>query len=391
VRTLSDADVRDADVLAEDYVLRSPGSEEHETLSGLSVGRALGKVGYAPGEGFLRTDRADGTWATLSADDVGDPSPFQDGRKPLVFLDSARTRFFRPVRNGSDENARDNLATQSGEPLEIWVQSGAPLRVTATASRGEAAKGEPVSFSATVSGERGGEAVSVRWRFDDGTTAQGATAQHAYDADGVYGVVAVAQGDQDSGGASDVLRVRVGSPQSGGPGDGGGTATGPAPATGPNGGPSTGTGTTKRRRKAGGTGTDTIGDDSSARGSPRPRATATPVPAATVTAPAPAATPVPGGSRTSSPGPASRAPRATKRNTPAAAPAGEIVRGVLVSASAPLPLPAASTPARAGARAAAQAGVAAAPLSLGALAALLLLAGGAWREATGARLRRRRP
>jgi hypothetical protein len=388
VRTLADADVRAADVLAEDYVLRSPASEEHETLTGLSVARMLVKVGYAPREGFLRMDRADGTWTTLSADDVAEPSPFQDGRKPLVFLDDVRTRFLRPVRDGSDENADDNLATQPGDPLEIWVQTGAPLTVTATASKDTAAKGEAVTFTASVSGQHAGETLSVDWRFDDGETAPGTRVDHRFTQDGVYGVVAQVHGDDDdSGGASQVLRIRVGSPSTtDGPGTGGGTSTGPASAAGPSRGPVTGTGTTRPNRHAGNQGTGETGDRSGTK-IPKPGATATPAPAAAPTSPAPAVTSPPTPTTPGSPSPSRALPETKPRATPTTPEDGELVRGVLVSASAPLSVPPAAAQVRAGARAAAQAGVAATPLSLTGFAVLLLLAGGAWREATGRRRR----
>jgi PKD domain len=389
-RTLTDEDLRDVDVVSQDYVLRSPDSEETETLTGLSISRALEKVGYAPGEGFVHFERKDETWAMLSADDVGDPSPFQDGLKPLILLDSVRTHYFRPVRNGTDVNAPDNLQSDDNQPLEVWARAGAPLTVTATASRSDASKGDAVAFAATVSGQRDGESVTVRWRFDDGATAEGSSALHSFDADGVYGVVAVAEGDQDSGGASDVVRIRVGTPQGSGPGDGAGTNTGPAPTTGPSQGPATGTGKSKSKRKTNrNSGDDRSASDDTTR---KPSVTATPAPAATGAAPTSAVPPAPSGTG-SIPGSGTFSPqppgsqRIPKPLSPAATEEGDLVRGVLVSASAPLAVPAASA-SRAGARAAAQAGAAATPLSLSGLTALLLLAGGAWREGAGRRSRR---
>lgn len=387
-RTLTDEDLRDVDVVSQDYVLRSPDSEEVETLTGLSIGRALEKIGYAPGEGFVHFERKDGTWAMLSAEDVGDPSPFQGGLKPLVFLDSVRTHYFRPVRNGSDINAPDNLESGDNQPLEVWARTGAPLTVTATASRSDASTGDVVAFAATVNGQHDGESVTVRWRFDDGASAEGSSVQHAYGADGVYGVVAVAEGDQDSGGASDVVKVRVGTPQGNGPGDSTGTNTGPAPATGPSQGPAAGNGKTKTKRKT----NRNSGDDRSASDdkAPKPSATASPTPATgaaptSEVPPAPSVTSsIPGSGAFSPQPPGSQ--RIPKPITPAATEEGDLVRGVLVSASAPLAVPAASA-SQAGARAAAQAGAAATPLSLSGLTALLLLAWGAWRERGGRRKR----
>ena len=207
-RTLTERDVQDYDVLSRDYVLRAPGSEEHETLSGISVARVLQKAGYGDlGDGFVRLSRADGSWTSLSAADLRDGA-FPDG-PPLIFLDSARERYFRPVRDASDANARDNLATDAGQTLELFVESGKPLAVTVSASPDHAEEGQPVGLTASVAGDPPG--VSVTWRFGDGEQDAGTSVEHRFAREGVYDVVAVARGAAGSG-ASDPIRVKVGTP-----------------------------------------------------------------------------------------------------------------------------------------------------------------------------------
>ena len=150
------------DVPPSEYVLRATADDPGQTvtLSGTSVRRVVSSAYPIDQVGFVRFVRADGTWSTLSRDDLADPPPFADARFPLVFVDSVGTRYFRPVRGDRDANGRDNLSTRSGDPLEIWVQTGRVLTVTAGGDPAEIDAGKSVSFHASVTGARPGERLT---------------------------------------------------------------------------------------------------------------------------------------------------------------------------------------------------------------------------------------
>jgi PKD repeat protein len=200
--------------------------------------------------------------------------------------------------------------------------------------------------------------VSVRWRFDDGSTARGASVRHAFAAEGTYGAVATAEGEQGSGGASEPVRVEVGPPAKKAHGPGTGTGT---KSEGPQTGPRKSRGAHQREGTPAPAATSTPGPV--ATGTPGPVATSTPVPAAT-------------------PAPRAAAPRRPKRRRhPAPAPGGEVVRGALVSSSAPLPFPKTVAAPAAAERVAARAGDASAGgVTVAILAVLLLFGAGAWSE-----------
>lgn len=203
------------DVRDRDYALRSQDGHEEPLLhitAAASVRRVLDLAGVNPDSvGFVETRRGDGTYATLDRADVSSSPPFADG-PPVVFVDGPSIRYLRPVRGQTDSNASDNLATQTGAPLELTVHSGNLLDVDATASDLEIDQGETVSFSATASGAADGESVSFAWDFDDGAVEPGASVTHSFTAEGTYEVIARATGDRDSAGTSALLRVIVGEP-----------------------------------------------------------------------------------------------------------------------------------------------------------------------------------
>ena len=343
------------DVPPTDYLLRATADDPGQTvtLSGTSVRRLVSSAYPVDQVGFVRFVRADGTWSTLSAGDLGDPPPFADGRLPLVFVDSVGTRYFRPVRGDGDANARDNLSTRSGEPLEGWVQTGRVLTVTAGGDPTDVDPGDRVSFHANVTGASDGEQVTVRWTFGDGASATGDSVRHAYDATGAYDALATVTGSRDSGGTSDLVRVTVGDAK-GGPKKTGAPKGQPVP-TAPRSGPSKG----NPDARPGGTAANGSTDG-----------------AATTQEPSPAE-------------PESAGKPQPSRDQPApATPAGKVVSG-LVLASNGVPLSEAKTPAGPLARSAARLGDAhpyAVPL--GGLAVLSLMGLGAWREAVSIRGRR---
>jgi len=236
-----DADELDRlrDVPPTDYLLRAgPGDAgQTQTLSGTSVRRVVSSAYPIEQTGFVRFVRADGTWATLTRAELGDPPPFQNGLFPLVFVDSVGTRYFRPVRDDRDGNARDNLSTRTDSPLEGWVQTGRVLSVTAEGEPGQVDPGDTVTFGAEVTGTLPNEQVTIRWTFGDGASATGRNVTHAYGAQGAYDALATVTGSRDSGGTSDLVRVRVGE---GRRDTGTGVPGGEQNPTGPGGGPAKG-------------------------------------------------------------------------------------------------------------------------------------------------------
>jgi hypothetical protein len=366
-RTFTDADFAQPDVIDQTYVLRSSTNQENQPVSGgTSVAQLLAEGGIAPSSGFLRLTRSDGSWATLSADDLKDPPPFENGLKPVLFLDGVRVRYLRPVRDDSDVNANDYITTTGeNQPLELWLQSGNILTVKATASTDATSSGTPVSYQVDpIGGGKDGEHYTVTWKFDDGSTATGDSVTHTYANTGSYGAMATAQGDQGSGGASNQVVVRVGNPPQNGTGPGAGSTSTPSgPATGQAGsGPGgTGTGTPKQAPGGSGGATGQPGtplpkqrDPSRSRHTPRKSSSTAPVPAAPATgsgsgtgagtragsgtgtgsgtAAGAATATTPATSTT----PAGKRPPHKHRRVAHPPPSGPVVQGVLVSATTPV-------------------------------------------------------
>jgi len=323
-RTFTDADFAEPDVLDATYVLRSSTNHENQTVArGTSVAKLLQEGGIAPTAGFLRLTRSDGSWARLTADDLKDPPPFQNGLKPVLFLDGDRVRYFRPVRDDSDVNADDYITTTDpGQPLEMWLQTGNILSVQASASTNAAGAGTPVTYTAgPISGGGDGEQFTVTWKFDDGSTATGASVTHAFSTQGSYGAIATVQGDQGSGGASNQVIVRVGQPPQTGTGPGAGTTSTPiGPATGETGKRPGGTGTGSPKHAAG------SGGQTGTPGTPAARQSN----AGTTGA-------QPSGATSTATTPARSPSKSARKRQPAkhGPPSGPVVRGVLVSATAP--------------------------------------------------------
>jgi len=86
----------------------------------------------------------------------------------------------------------------------------------ATASPASALTGEPITFSVTGSDPEGAP-LTITWYFNDGTTAQGASASHAYSSGGSYTVIVVVD-DGNGGRVSSQVAVTITSPAGGGGG-----------------------------------------------------------------------------------------------------------------------------------------------------------------------------
>ena len=360
---IDEATLRDSvDVPAGTYTLRAKGGAGDAIAHppAVSLPRLLELAGVASDAlSFVSIRRPNGTMTVLRSPDLARPSPFPEG-PPLVWLDADSVRFLRPVRDDADVNGADNIAT-AGEDLAVRVHQGPLLEVALRVAPSRPRARERARLEARVTGAQPGTALTVRWRFGDGTDATGPAVSHRWRSAGVYSVVATVAGDDDSGGASEPLVVRVGAPRERpGPAGGGTGDRERSPATGPAEQP----------------------DDPA------------PLPSAAADAPAPAGRTTSGaGDRAAPARPA--APRALPRKqrlraNDAGAPAGSVsVRGVLVAAR--LPAGTAAPPGGAprppaGARPGGLPQQRDATLAAGGALACALLALGAWREG-----RRRHP
>lgn len=395
-----------ADVGPRPYTLRAGGRSEQDEHAGLSVRKLVQLAGGDPdGVSFLAVRRADGTQAVLRRGDLGAPPPFPDG-PPLVWVDSGSTHFLRPVRDGADENANDNIATPSGSdgPLVLSAHTGALLDVGARASPVRVRAGQPVRFTATVQGAAPGEQLGYAWDLGDGTAAHAATPTHSYPREGRYHVVLSVSGDHDAGGSSAVLTVQVGPrARAAGRGPGGGTNRRRDAARGGStrGRPGGVGGAGRRRGGRGGTGpgtrSATPGRRGGGGGGPRPGAVRRIAPVAAAVPSSPDARPGSVAQVASTPTaavrPASRGQRATapgrRRRSPTTVGSTAPVSGLLLASATPLApaTPPGAPPPGGTAVAAARGGRSALPL--GALAVAALVALGAASERAG-RFRPRR-
>jgi PKD repeat protein len=176
-----------ADVHSRTYTLRkSAGSAgEKLKLTGLSIGGLLRLAGFDPTQvKFIQIVRDDGSLATLKRADFADPSPFFEG-PALVTDEGTTTRFFRPVRDASSTNVRDNIVV-SGTPLDVTVDGGALLAVRARANPRKTTVGHTVRFRARVRFPPPGATFTYQWDFGDGTSAVGASVTHKYAGEGPY-------------------------------------------------------------------------------------------------------------------------------------------------------------------------------------------------------------
>jgi hypothetical protein len=126
------------------------------------------------------------------------------------FVDAAagdfRLRFNSPLVDAGDPAAlTSGDADRDGNPRIVDGGHGSPRvdmgaleyqhvapTVSAQASPTAAATGQPVSLSANAADTDPGEAVSVTWNFDDGTSASGAAVDHAFSTAGPHTASAVA-------------------------------------------------------------------------------------------------------------------------------------------------------------------------------------------------------
>ncbi|HUR84227.1 MAG TPA: PKD domain-containing protein [Solirubrobacteraceae bacterium] len=211
--------------------------------SGLSITSLLGRAGVN-----LATVR----YITVESEDGS-----------LVLL--RRSQFGGAVVSDSGDNTRFSSASKSvvnsagAGPLQITVNGGSLLAVSATASRDSADVGEPITFSARVRSPPPGPAPTFTWTFGDGTTASGQSVTHSFNAANEIQVQVFAQVIGGSsrcqsvcGGVANVS-LRIGDPEAGqdapgatspGSGTGNPQAAGSGTGTGAGGAGGSGGGTT---------------------------------------------------------------------------------------------------------------------------------------------------
>jgi PKD domain len=209
------------DVASRTYTLRSNEGEGTATVSGFSPAAILDAAGVDPfGFSYLEVQRPAGGSVLLSRDQALDPGAFPEG-PPVIYSTTGGTAFLRPSSGPEDLNASDSFEAPQG--LTIVLGKGQPLQVRARASTVRARPGQPVDFSAVVERAGAGEQLAYSWYFDDGHSASGETASHSFAKRGSYDVVLGVTTPGDDAGASDAVTVQVGAPLSGPDRKGGGT------------------------------------------------------------------------------------------------------------------------------------------------------------------------
>jgi PKD domain-containing protein len=135
--------------------------------------------------------------------------------------------FLRPLdpKKKGDTNATDVFKLDPGKPLVMTARTGNVLLVTLSTSTTQAEKGQEITFSAAVTGQKKNDKLTYTWRFGDGQTGGGQSVKHTYDSTGRYNVFVSVTGSDDSAGSSDEVRITVGNPPATGT-TGGGGATG---------------------------------------------------------------------------------------------------------------------------------------------------------------------
>jgi len=209
------------DIVDRPYLLRTEGGESTQTVTGFSLAALLEAAGADPyAFSYLEVLRPAGGAVLLSRDQALDAGAFSDG-PPVVYATAAGTAFLRPNSGGEDRNGSDSFEAPQG--VTIALRKGEPLRVRAEASTLRTRPGKAVEFTAFVDRAGAGESLTFSWYFDDGHSASGVTARHAFSRRGSYDVVVGVTTPGDDTGASAVVTVQVGEPLSGPDRKGGGT------------------------------------------------------------------------------------------------------------------------------------------------------------------------
>jgi hypothetical protein len=216
-RTVHLSGLGDPDVVAREYTVRDAAGERRVPITGHSLDRVLHRARVNPYSfGDIEIFAAGGS-VTLSRDEVVDSDAFPDG-PPVFWMEGGVSNFLRPA-NPAAAAARIG----GGGPMTIRVSRPSELDVRAEASARKVDPGEPVTFTATVTGAPSGERVEVSWYFDDGRSGSGPRVTHRFRKRGTYRVVVGATTSPDEPGADASVTVQVGEPRDGPNRTGGGT------------------------------------------------------------------------------------------------------------------------------------------------------------------------
>jgi PKD domain len=214
-RTLSISQLGDPDVVARPYTL--PGGSAPVPITGYSLDRVLDAAGVDPVRfGSLEIQATSGS-VVLTRDEATGTTTFPEG-PPVFYVENADGRFLRPAR-ANGESAE--LAT--GGPMTVELAERGELSVSAKASPRRAEVGQPVRFTATVTGAEPGESVEITWFFDDRRSKAGSEVTHRFRRPGTYEVTVGATRSENEPGASAIVTVRVGKKPAGPDQQGGGT------------------------------------------------------------------------------------------------------------------------------------------------------------------------
>ena len=221
------------DVVGREYTVSDAAGERRVPITGHSLDRVLHRARVNP---YVFGDieiLAAGGAVTLGRDEVVDSDAFPDG-PPVFWMEGDASSFLRPA---SPAGAAVRIG--GGGPITIRVSRPSKLEVRAEASARKVDPGEPVTFTATVTGAPSGAQVDVSWYFDDRRSGSGARVTHRFRKRGTYRVVVGATTSPDEPGASASVTVQVGEPLDGPNRTGGGTNRNPnAPDSGVGSGPS---------------------------------------------------------------------------------------------------------------------------------------------------------
>jgi PKD repeat protein len=126
-------------------------------------------------------DFGDGTYLCWTSERNATHQYHDDGK----FTVTARGRTM-----GLEENTSISLTVQNRPPeVMAWADPASPMSLM------------PVAFSAKAV-DRDGEIASIRWRFGDGSEAQGTRTEHSFSRPGNYSVLCTALDDDGNGGSA---------------------------------------------------------------------------------------------------------------------------------------------------------------------------------------------
>jgi uncharacterized membrane protein YgcG len=216
-RTVTLSALGEPDVQAREYTVEDGTGPRRVPITGHSLDRLLDAANVDPYRfADVQVAASGGPSVTLDRSEVTRSATFPEG-PPVFWMEGADPRFLRP---GS---AADGPVVVGGRAITVSLSRASELQVTASASPRRVKPGEPVTFTATVSGAPEDEPVELNWYFDDGGQASGRRVTHRFRRPGTYDVVVGATTASDETGADHTISVQVGKERKGPNRKGGGT------------------------------------------------------------------------------------------------------------------------------------------------------------------------